>query len=126
MFLEKFQKSSSLEFSNDPNRNNNDNNNNSKLDNLNQHSFIKDKRVNSQSKDNSRIYNDKKEHDCVACNLGYSISQKGYSTMAYNPYMKNNKTFIGNIKKDSNKNLIKQIPKSLSQKYNIKKNKNIK
>ena len=46
--------------------------------------------------------------------------------MAYNPYIKNNKTFIGNIKKDSNKNLIKQIPKSLSQKYNIKKNKNIK
>ena len=106
--------------------NNDNNNNNSKLDTLNQHSFIKDKRVNSQSKDNSRIYNEKKEHDCVACNLGYSISQKGYSTMAYNPYIKNNKTFIGNIKKDSNKNLIKQIPKSLSQKYNIKKNKNIK
>ena len=106
--------------------NNDNNNNNSKLDTLNQHSFIKDKRVNSQSKDNSRIYNEKKEHDCVACNLGYSISQKGYSTMAYNPYINNNKTFIGNIKKDSNKNLIKQIPKSLSQKYNIKKNKNIK
>ena len=31
--------------------------------------------------------NDKKDHDCFACTLGCSVSKRGYSTMAYNPYM---------------------------------------
>ncbi len=32
--------------------------------------------------------NDKKDHDCFACTLGCSVSKRGYSTMAYNPYNK--------------------------------------
>ena len=31
--------------------------------------------------------NNKKDHDCFACTIGCSVSKRGYSTMAYNPYI---------------------------------------
>ena len=105
---------------------NNSNIKNSKNDTLNQSSFIKKKKSKSQSKNNSNlnILSNKKEHDCIACNLGYSISKKGYSTMAYSPY-NNTSNSIKNSKSESNRNLIKQIPKSLSQKNSTKQLKKI-
>ena len=103
---------------------NNSNIKNSKIDISNQSSLIKDKRSKSQSKDNSNIFLNKKDHDCIACNLGYSISKKGYSTMAYSPY-NNTSNSIKNSKSESNRNLIKQIPKSLSQKNSTKQLKKI-
>ena len=104
---------------------NNSNIKNSKINISNHSSLIKDKRSKSQSKDNSNIFLNKKDHDCIACNLGYSISKKGYSTMAYSPYNKTTSS-IHNCKTESNKHLIKQIPKSLSQKSSTKKLKNLK
>ena len=105
---------------------NNSNINNSKIDTSNQSSLIKKKKSKSQSKNNSNlnILSNKKEHDCIACNLGYSISKKGYSTMAYSPY-NNTSNSIKNSKSESNRNLIKQIPKSLSQKNSTKQLKKI-
>ena len=105
---------------------NNSNINNSKIDTSNQSSLIKKKKSKSQSKNNSNlnILSNKKEHDCIACNLGYSISKKGYSTMAYSPY-NNTSNSIKNSKSESNRNLIKQKPKSLSQKNSTKQLKKI-
>ncbi len=103
---------------------NNSNIKNSKIDTSNHSSIIKEKRSKSQSKNNSNIFLNKKDHDCIACNLGNSISKKGYSTMAHSPY--NTSNSLHNCKNESNKNLTKQIPKSLSQKYSTKKLKKLK
>ena len=86
---------------------NNSNIKNSKIDTSNHSSIIKEKRSKSQSKNNSNIFLNKKDHDCIACNLGNSISKKGYSTMAHSPYNTSNSLhnffhFLGLIEKEYN------------------------
>ena len=104
---------------NNYNNNNNLNNNKLNVSNLNNNSINDNNGLNNDSDLNNNNINDK--HDCFACTLGCSVSQRGYSSMAYNPYIQNvnlrrskspgiRKENVNQKKIFSKKNSYQQIP----------------
>ena len=57
---------------------------------MNNNDLINSKSLNfNEPNFNNKYYNLKDKSDCIACNLGCSISQRGYSQMTKNPYITN-------------------------------------